>query len=87
MRFKVVRIVHHNAGYYALRSDPAVVGLLESHAERIASTANRLGAGTYATSSRQGVRRPQGRWRTTVITADYAAIRDNAKNNTLIRSL
>lgn len=87
MSLRVDRIVFHNAGFYQLRSAPGVVAVLEGHAARIAATANATGKGTYATSSRQGARRPYGRWRTTVITADFAAIRDNARNQTLLRSM
>lgn len=67
---------------------PKVRSTLEDWAERIADAANASveGAG-YKTSSRPGARRPQGRWRTTVITGDAEAMRDNMSHNRLIRLL
>lgn len=82
-----MKVVFHKDAFYQLRSDPGVVSMLEEKAQRIADTANASGSGTYAVGSRQGARRPQGRWRASVVTADYAAMRDNAKNNTLARAL
>lgn len=82
-----MKIVFHNQAFYELRRDPAVVGMLEEKAEQIADRANSLGKGTYATGSRQGARRPQGRWRASVVTADYKSQRDQAKNHTLQRAL
>ncbi|SDT83748.1 hypothetical protein SAMN04488548_10210 [Gordonia westfalica] len=46
-----------------------------------------MGEGTYAVGSRAGMARPQGRWRASVVTADYKAQRDNARNNTILRAL
>jgi hypothetical protein len=67
---------------------PSVQSVLEKWSERVAANANRMSGTTgYKTSSRAGRRNPQGRWRTTVITANYAAMRDNAKNNTLTKAL
>lgn len=82
-----MKIKWNTQAFYDLRSAPGVVAELESRAQQIASTANARGKGTYATGSRQGMRRPQGRWRATVVTADARAIVDNAKNHTLIRAL
>ncbi|MCF3941323.1 hypothetical protein [Gordonia tangerina] len=80
-----VRIKWNTQALYDLRREPGVVAELESMAQRICDRANAEGEGTYAVGSQQGARNPQGRWRTTVVTADYRAIRDNAKHNTLIR--
>jgi len=80
----------NNAGFYAIRRAPALVALENQIAKKIADEANRqsgLGDDGYKTSSQQGAKRPQGRWRTTVITASEAAQHDNAKNATLQRSL
>lgn len=82
-----MRIVFHKEAFYELRRDPGVVAELEGHAERIAAAANARGKGLYAVGSRQGMRRPQGRWRASVVTADARAMIDNAKYNTLARSL
>ena len=72
---------------YELRSAPGVVAHEEAIAQEICDRANDIGKGTYATGSQQGMRRPQGRWRTTVVTADAKAMAHNAKHNVLIRSM
>ena len=71
------------------RHDPSIIGLLEGEAEKIADRANSMGGSAvkYAVGSQPGAARPRGRHRATVITANYAAMRDNAKNNTLLRAL
>lgn len=84
-----VDIKWKTAGFYKLRSEPGVKKALEEHTADVAVKANRL-AGLkdgFKTSSRQGARRPQGRWRTTVITATSQAMRNNAKHNTLLKAL
>lgn len=74
--------------FYKIRSSPEVRKVLEQMAEAIAKQANESAdlEDGYRTSSVQGAKDPQGRWRTTVITATAEAMADNAKNNTLIRS-
>lgn len=68
---------------YQLRSDPGVVADLEARIERY-----RVACGEgYTTSSQQGRKNPQGRWRTTLFTATFRAMRDNARNNTMINNL
>lgn len=82
-----VRVVFNVKGFYDLRRSDGVIAELESHAERICDRANAMGKGTYATGSRQGMMRPQGRWRASVVTADAKAIADNARHQTLARAL
>lgn len=76
-------------GFYALRSEPGVQAALESLAASVAGRANQMAGtpGGFKTSSLQGARKPQGRWRTTVITATAVAMRKNAKHNTLLKAL
>lgn len=67
---------------------PKVRGVDEKWAAKVAATANRMsGTDGYKVSSLAGRRKPQGRWRTTVITATAEAMLDNAKNNTLVKAL
>jgi len=76
--------------WYDVRRSSEVVSVLESAADRVADAANGLsgaGDGGYMTGSRQGRRAPQGRWRTSVVTASAAAMVDDARNNTLLKSL
>lgn len=83
-----VRIRWKMGALYRLRSEPKVVDELEGWAGKVAATANRMGSTTgYKTSSRQGAKRPQGRWRTTVITANAEAMVDNMRKNTLTKAL
>lgn len=84
-----VTIKWRKAGFYKLRSDPGVQRALESLADEVAGRANSM-AGTrdgFRTSSQQGKRKPQGRWRTTVITATNQAKAKNASENILVRAL
>lgn len=88
-----VRIRWKTGALYRIRSAPKVRDELEDWAGKVASTANRMAAkstfegASYQVSSRQGAKRPQGRWRTTVITANAAAMVNNMKHNTLTKAL
>lgn len=73
--------------FYDIRRSDAAVAAVEDYAQSVADRANSNGEGTYSVGSQQGQRKPQGRWRASVVTADYAAMRDNAENNTLLRSM
>lgn len=88
----MARIKWKKNALYNLRRAPGVIAHLEQRADSVADTANK-GAKThdhdakYATSSQQGERKPQGRWRTTVITANAEAMVDNASHNRLLSAL
>lgn len=85
----MAKVVFKPNAFYALRSEPKVRKDITARTERIAKAANR-GANfkdDYRSDSRQGARRPSGRWRGSVITATVRAMRDNAKHHRLLRSL
>lgn len=73
------RIKWRIAGFRELRLAPGVIENLGERADRIAAAA---GPG-YEPSTFEG----RNRGRASVITADFGARRDNAKNQTLLRSL
>ncbi|MBJ8342779.1 hypothetical protein JGU71_28205 [Antrihabitans sp. YC3-6] len=81
-----MRIKWDPNAFYDLRRSPGVVSDLEERASRVQAAAGGSEGG-YETSSQQGVKSPQGRWRTSVVTATAEAMQDNATNNTLIRAL
>ena len=91
MANKPVRIKWKRGALRGIRygdTAPKVRSTLEDWAERVAATANGgISSDGYRTSSRAGRRVKQGRWRTTVITANAEAMRDNSSNNTLVRAL
>ena len=74
-----MRIDFNMQGFEDLRRDPAVQADIDARAARIAGQA---GEG-YEAGSFQGRRRYRG----SVITAGFKAQLDNARNNTLLRSL
>lgn len=84
-----VNIKWVNGAFYRLRSESGVKKALDKWADKVAANANRMAGikNGFRTSSRQGARRPQGRWRTTVITANYDAMKDNTKQQTLTKAL
>ncbi|MBM4496342.1 hypothetical protein MWT96_20265 [Prescottella equi] len=66
---------------YEVRRSASVVSRVHQAAAQVAT---RAGNG-YSWSSRQGMKRPQGRWRAIVYPDTWSARQDNAKNNTLVR--
>ena len=85
----MANLKHNKEAYYQLRSAPGVRADVERRLAAIAKKANDDSglADGYRTSSVQGRKKPQGRWRGTVITATAKAIKDNAKTQRLLRSL
>lgn len=75
----MARIKWNVKAFRELRLEPGVIADLGERAEAIANVA---GPG-YEASTFEG----RNRGRASVITGDFSAIRDNAKNQTLLRSL
>ena len=83
-----MKIKYRKDALYDIRRMPKVIALLEDISGKIADRANeQLDEEGYFTGSRQGARKPYGRWRTSVVTGTGEAMRDDAKNNTLLREL
>lgn len=83
-----MKIKWRNQGLYEMRSLPKVIAVVEKISEGIADQANEsVDEEGYFTGSRQGARRPYGRWRASVVTGTAEAMRDDAANNTLLRAL
>lgn len=82
-----MKINWNTQGFYDLRREPGVRADLEQRAKAIADAASSNGRGRYGTSSVQGKKKPQGRWRTTVITADAKAQIETARHQTLHKSI
>lgn len=76
-----VRIKWNRDAFRAIRTSPEVAGELAARGQRIADAA---GPGYLAES---GITGGRGRARTAVFTSDGQSIRDNAENQTLLRSL
>jgi len=70
------------AGFEAIRRSPEAVRLLESKVEAAAGAAGDSYVGSVVQGAGRGT---LGRAIGTVFTDDFKAIRDNAKNNTLMR--
>lgn len=87
----MARLVWNMDAFYQLRSSRPIQKKLESVAKKVAKAANSSAQlddnKNYVVGSRQGSRRPAGRWRASVVTASGAAMKDNAKNHRLLRSL
>lgn len=81
------RLVWKPDALYNVRRSGGVIAAVAGKAEEIAAKANEMGKGTYLASSRQGARAPQGRWRATVVTADWMSMRNNMKYNTLLKAM
>ncbi|MFC5789670.1 hypothetical protein ACFPPE_07355 [Agromyces tardus] len=79
-----MKLVFKRDAMYDVRQQPKVRADLLARAEAVAAACGGEEAG-YATSSTQGAKKPQGRWRAAVYTMTFDAILDNARNNTLVR--
>lgn len=80
-----VKIVWNRTALHELRSSPGAVAMANEILAAWASKANSMGKGAYGYESHQGRKAPQGRWRGTVFTQDWRAMRENARNNILVR--
>lgn len=77
-----MKVVLHNEGFQALRTDPAMMAELNRLAEDIAEKAGD-GFGAKPAAATGG----RVRGRSAVVTATPEAVRRNAKNNALLRAL
>lgn len=77
-----VRVQWRRGAFADLRTEPAVMDELDAHAERIAAAA---GDGYEAMPAAETGGRVRGR--AAVVTTTTGAMRDNAKNHTLVRAL
>ena len=92
MRFKPNR-----GALYDVRRMPELIVYLDGIATKVAAKANGElhpevdgypeGTEHFRTGSQQGRKKPQGRWRATVVTATEYAKRANAKHNILLKAL
>lgn len=96
MAKKQLEIEYNKAALRKIRygdADRRVINYLEKHVQKVADRANRMARANgwknanYATGSQPGRRNPQGRHRTSVVTANAEAMLDNAKSNTLTKAL
>lgn len=74
-----IQIRHKNRAYQQMLKSPEAQRIVRERAERIAAAA---GDGYEAVQSP-----PRKRARAAVVTTSAASIRDNAQNNTIVRSL
>ncbi len=90
-----VQIQWNKNVFYDVRRMESVQDVLEQIADGIATRANSAipdvdgypeGTEHFVTSSQQGKRNPQGRWRTTVATGTVYAKRHNAIHNTILKA-
>jgi hypothetical protein len=85
-----VKIKLNGAGYAAIRKDPKVMADLERRAKAIADRARaNAGGGEFVVHSGNvgGNSMRSGRARVAVVTADYDAIRAEARTKALTRAL
>jgi len=80
-----VRLVWKPNALHDIRTSAEAAAMVNAVLRNWAEQANSIGRGEYRFESHQGRKAPQGRWRGTVYTADWRAMRDNARNNTLLR--
>lgn len=78
----VTRIKFHTKGFRQLLTSPELDAVLEDEATAIGARAGGEAAG-YVSGVNPGRRRSRGY----VVTSTAEAIKDNAKNNTLLRSI
>lgn len=84
-----VKVKWKNGCWYEIRRMQALIDIEETIAEDVAARANQMAGSDdgFKTGSRQGAKKPQGRWRTSVVAASPHAARHNAIHNTLIKAL
>lgn len=80
-----IKLVINKQGFYELRAAPGIVADEERRAKAVLEACGGTEAG-YMISSRQGKKKPQGRWGARVFTATAKAMARNRKHNILVRA-
>lgn len=80
---RITRLKFHYEGFDALRKGPEVSAELLRRGQAIAAAAEADGGGTVHVNELQGKKRA----RVTVVTGDYEAMKAEAENRSLSRSL
>ncbi|WP_446224975.1 hypothetical protein ACTWPB_07615 [Nocardia sp. IBHARD005] len=86
MASRVTRLDINFAAMYEIRRMEGVVAEIDQRADQVLAACGGEAAG-YKKGSTQGAKRPQGRWRSSVVTYNGTGIRDNAANHTLQRAI
>ncbi|MFC9966335.1 hypothetical protein ACFVH4_19070 [Nocardia ignorata] len=86
MASRVTRLDINFAALYDIRRSDGVVTEIEKRADQVLAACGGESAG-YKRGSTQGAKRPQGRWRASVVTTNHEAVVDNATNHTLLRAI
>lgn len=74
-----MRIQWNKNGFAELRNDPAIAGLVQDETDRLAAE---MGPGYDS----RGAHHP-GRYRGTIVAKSSQAVRDNIKNNTMLKTI
>lgn len=85
--YKFISFKWKRSGYNAFKASSGVMALLEDSAKRIAAAAESMSGKDYSTSVEKATRNPNVGSVAQVSTASDSAVRDNWKNNTLLKAV